>query len=217
MELKEALAKLKTQQHEQEVLASLGANTPAPTTPKSTHYSPGKTSSLEEKAINLLGNGVSSEATAAALGVSPARISQMLSQDDFAAAVTELRYKNLQKHNDRDAAYDSLEDELLAKLKANLGLIFKPEQLLRAIATINGAKRRGQDSPDSNQTAANNIVNITLPNIIVENFTVNSNNQVIKAGQQDLLTIQSGTLMDRVSPEVNKDGHALDAPDSNGQ
>jgi len=39
------------------------------------------------------------------------------------------------------------------------------------------------------------VVNITLPTKAVTKFVTNINNQVIQAGEQQLLTIQSGTLM----------------------
>ena len=68
---------------------------------------------LEDRALSLLGSGISAESAATALGVSPSRISQLLSAPEFAEQVAELRYNNLQQHNHRDANYDSLEDKLL--------------------------------------------------------------------------------------------------------
>ena len=66
----------------------------------------------EERALALLGSGVSPTAVAASLGITDSRISQLLSDENFAAEVATLRYQNLQKHNARDSAYDSLEDEV---------------------------------------------------------------------------------------------------------
>jgi len=159
-------------------------------------------SNTEERIVSLLGQGIQPEEVANALGITPARISQLLSDEAFASRVTELRYQNLQKHNMRDNAYDELEDELVKKLKKNLALIFKPEVLLKAIATINGAKRRGQSAPDQivNQQ---NIVSLTLPVQITQKFVTNINNQVIKAGEQDLITITSGNLLNKVEQALN--------------
>lgn len=157
----------------------------------------GLTSSVESRALELLGSGVSAAQVAAALGVTESRISQLLSQEDFAAAVSTLRYENLQKHNLRDNRYDEIEDKLLDKLDRSIPLIFKPETLLRAISTVNGAKRRGQSSPDQvvNQK---NIVNLLLPSVIAEKFTLNVNSQVIRAGDQELHTIASGALLQKI-------------------
>jgi predicted transcriptional regulator len=154
-------------------------------------------SSIEEKALILLGQGIPAVTVASTLGVSQSRISQLLSQEEFANQVTVLKYENLQKHNRRDADYDEIEDKLLERLKKTLPLMFRPIEILKAIQIINGAKRRGQSTPEQiiNQQT---IVNLVLPAPITEKFTTNINNQVISAGAQDLLTIQSKNLIERV-------------------
>lgn len=174
----------------------------------------GTTTSIEDRALVLLGAGIGGEAVANALGVTPARISQLLSEQVFSDAVSTLRYENLQKHNNRDASYDTIEDRLLAKLEQNLSFILKPRDLLQAIATINNAKRRGQSSPDQvvNQQ---NIVNLVLPTVITEKFTVNIDNQVTRAGEQELHTLPASTLLKSVedaSSERQKTLSHLEAP-----
>lgn len=151
-------------------------------------------SNTQERALQLLGSGIGPEQTALALGVTTSAISQLLSEEHFAARVAELRFTNLAKHNERDTKYDQLEDSLLQKLESLLPLMMRPMEVLKAIQTINGAKRRGASAPESviNQQT---IVKITLPTIAVNKYTVNSNNQVISTGVQDLLTIQSGSLL----------------------
>ena len=168
--------------------------------PKSYGAKEGITSVTEDRALQLLGSGVMPEAVAAALGVTPSRISQLLSRDDFAEKVAVLRYETLQSHNKRDAAYDDIEDQLLDKLKKSLPLMFKPEVILRAIATINGAKRRGQSAPQQTVNQQT-IVSLTLPTSIAARFTVNIDNQVVRAGEQDLITIQSSNLMSMIDKE----------------
>ncbi len=163
----------------------------------SSHYSPGQTSSTEEKALHLLGSGVSAEQVASALGVTPSRIAQLLAEESFAVKVAALRYESLQKHNKRDGAYDSLEDKLLEKLERSLPLLIKPESILKAIAIVNGAKRRGQSAPQQ-VTNTQNVVQLVMPQVIVQKFTTNLDNQVVKAGKQELLTMPSGNLLKQV-------------------
>jgi hypothetical protein len=155
-----------------------------------------KLSSNEEKALNLLGQGVKPEQVAAALGVTSSYISQLVSQPEFAAQVFELRYKNLAKHNERDNAYDRIEDKLVKKLDDLIPLMMKPVEVLRAIQVINSAKRRGSSAPEQ-LTSQQTVVNLTMPIQVIQQFTRNSSNQVIKAGDQELITIQSGN-MDRL-------------------
>jgi len=154
-------------------------------------------SNTEQRILSLLGQGIAAEKVASALGITPARISQLLSDKNFAEKVTELRYNNLQSHNLRDSSYDEIEDQLILKLKKTVPLMFRPETILKAIQVINSAKRRGQSAPDQvvNQ---NTVVNLILPTQITQKFTTNINNQVIKAGEQELITIKSDSLLNQL-------------------
>jgi len=151
------------------------------------------TTSTESRALTLLGQGLGPEVVAAAVGVSTSRISQLLSQPEFASQVAELRFENLAKHNTRDAAYDSLEDQLVTKLKDCLPYMMRPMEILKSIQIINGAKRRGSSAPES-ITSQQTVVQLLMPTQILQNFTTNINNQVIKAGAQDLVTVQSASM-----------------------
>jgi len=188
--------------NQEALLASLGAAIPpalaveSSNTP-SNHYSTGVTSSIEERAVSLLGSGINAESVASALGVTPARISQLLAEKHIADRVSALRYTNLQAHNKRDGEYDNLEDLLLVKLKKSMPLMVRPDQILKAIQVVNGAKRRGQTAPDTS-TTTNNVVNLMLPEVIAAKFITNMNNQVTKAGEQELLTMPSGNLLKQV-------------------
>jgi hypothetical protein len=82
--------------------------------------------------------------------------------------------------------------------------MMKPESILKALSVVNGAKRRGLDSPEA-AGGVTNIVNLMLPTVIAEKFTVNIDNQVTKAGTQDLHTMSSGNLLKHVeAAETNR-------------
>ena len=153
--------------------------------------------SITERALTLLGSGIQPETVAASLGVSASYISQLLSQEEFAAQVAELRFQNLQKHNARDNKYDTLEDDLLERMKDCLPLMYKPLEILKAIQIINAAKRRGASAPDT-ITQQQTIINLTLPTQIVNTFRTNSQNQVVSTGQTELITMQASTLLNKV-------------------
>lgn len=154
-------------------------------------------SGTTERALTLLGSGVPPESVAAALGVSASRISQLLSEPEFAAQVAELRFNSLQKHNDRDNKYDSLEDQLVERMKDCLPLMMRPMEILKAIQIINAAKRRGASTPDS-ITAQQTIISLTIPVQVIQKFQTTQNLQVTHAGDQELLTIQASTLLKEV-------------------
>lgn len=152
-----------------------------------------------ERAIELLGQGIAPVIVAQSLGCSESFISQLLSEEDFLKQVVELRYSALKKHNDRDSAYDALEDQLLTRLQQTMSYLMDPMKIARILQTVNAAKRRGQSTPDS-VTQQSTIVNLTIPSVIVNQFRVTKdvNNQIIEAGDQKLVTIQSGTLRERI-------------------
>ena len=162
-----------------------------------------------ERALSLLGSGVSAEATAAALGVSASRISQLLADEEFANKVAEIKYKKLKSYTERDNKYDEIEDRLLDKLTRSIPLIIKPRDILQSLKVINDAKRRGQQEIEP-AVQVNQLVSIVLPQAITENFTVNINNQVIKAGNQELLTIPSGNLLKRHEQQQEKIGESFE-------
>lgn len=170
--------------------------------------------SVETRALELLGSGIQPESVAAALGVTPSYISQLLSDDEFSQQVTTLRYNALQKHNDRDNSYDSIEDKLLEKLDKSIPMMYKPAEILSAIKVVNAAKRRGQSAPQQ-ITNQQNIVNLVLPTAITQNFVTNINNQVIKAGDQELLTIPSSALLAKAEKE-NEPGKTTPALSEEG-
>ena len=151
------------------------------------------TTSTESRALSLLGQGLGPEVVAAAVGVSTSRISQLLSEPEFSAQVAELRYENLAKHNTRDNSYDALEDALVEKLKDLMPYMMRPMEVLKAIQVINAAKRRGSSAPEA-ITSQQTVVQLVMPTQIIQSFTTNINNQVIKAGTQDLVTVQSSNM-----------------------
>lgn len=147
----------------------------------------------ESQALELLGAGANPVQVASALGVSESLISQFLSQDSFAKQVAERRFTNLLKHNKRDSALDALEDALIKKLENIIPYMHKPQEIIHAFTRINQAKRRGSSAPEHTHTQ-NTVINLTLPVQILRQVQVNAANQVIRAGNQELITVQSGRL-----------------------
>ena len=143
--------------------------------------------------LEMLGNGLAPSVVSSALGISESYISQLLAEESFSYQVTARRYANLQANTDRDRKYDKIEDALLNKMEELLPLMYKPSEVLRAVATINAAKRRGADTP-TNTVVHNTVVQLTLPAAIMSRFVTNVNNQVVEAGEQELVTIAAHNL-----------------------
>lgn len=163
---------------------------------------------VEERAMKLLGNGVPAPHVASTLGISESRVSQLMSQEEFAAAVVALRYEALAKHNAADSELDELETELRLKVKESMALMFRPEQLLKAFQIINSAKRRGSSAPEA-ITQQQTIVQISMPVKVINRFTKNVMNQVVEAGDQKLVTVQSGILLEALKLQQSKREQSL--------
>ena len=153
---------------------------------------------VEQRALELLGSGVGSEAVAAAVGVTPGYISQLLSNEDFAAAVSSRRCDSLAANN------DSIEDKLLVKLEKSLPLMIRPMEITKALHAVNSCKRRGQASTDTTPNKQV-IVQLVVPTQIAQKFTTNVNNQVVKAGDQELLTISSAVLLKQTEAKLEQE------------
>ena len=165
--------------------------------------------STEDRALALLGAGIAPGAAAASLGITESRISQLLSDENFASKVAELRFQNLAKHNARDNAYDALEDNLLERLADCLPLMHRPMEILKAIQVINAAKRRGSSTPES-IIEKQQIIQLSIPLQIINKFQTNIAGQVTEIhtanSTQNLLTIQSGSLDALVRERRNANG-----------
>lgn len=172
--------------------APVPASTSASTADFHTRYK-----GTQGKILEMLGAGLSPEIVATAAGVTPAYISQLLSEEDFATAVTTLRFSNLQAATARDRKYDELEDMLIEKLRDVLPMMYKPHEILHALRIINNATRRGAAAPE-NMVINQTVVNLNMPAPILQRFIKDTNNQVIEAGTQSLVTMPSGQLLNAV-------------------
>lgn len=147
----------------------------------------------ETRAMEMLASGLSMEVVASALGVSISRISQIAAQEDFATELATRRYENLTTQNIRDNKADSIEDKLLAKMDMAVDLLYKPLELAAVYKVVNNARRRGAVAPTTHQNVSV-VVNLQLPTQIIQRFKVTADNQIIEAGGQNLITMQSATL-----------------------
>ena len=158
----------------------------------------------KQRVLEMLGNGLAPVVCSSALGVSESYISQLMSDETFAKAVTERRFTNLQAATTRDRSYDDIEDTLIEKMRDLLPMMYKPMEVLRAITVINAAKRRGASAPE-NTTINSTVVQLILPGVIQSKFVRDVNNQVIEAGVQQLITIGSKNLTSKLAQYKTKE------------
>ena len=134
----------------------------------------------------LLTSGMTQSQAAATLGITPSAVSQLMSSESPELDAARKRSSAL------DAEYDEIEGALLKQLKRTIPLLLRPGEISNVLTRINAAKRRGvaADTP----SGPTQIIQLNLPTRIQNKFVVNSTNQVVTAGDQDLVTIQSAAV-----------------------
>lgn len=152
----------------------------------------------------LLGQGLSNEVVATAVGCTTSYITQLMSEDTFLQVVIGLRAKNLQANTKRDRSIDSLEDKLIEKFEGMIPYITKPMEILAAMRTTNAMVRRGVSATDStviNQT----VVNLTMPTNIMQNFVKNSQGEVVEVAGKTLVTMPAHQLLRNLEHKAKED------------
>jgi hypothetical protein len=168
----------------------------------------------KEQIRDLLGSGLSNEIVATAVGCNPSYISQLMSEEEFAAEVVALRSANLTANNKRDRSIDSIEDNIIERLAdaVNSGTIYKPRELLQAFAVLNRAVRRGVPAHES-LTINNKVVTLSIPTAVVQNFTVNTQGEVVEVEGQTMVTMPAHQLLRKLQSgqlDSGKDGKERD-------
>lgn len=154
-----------------------------------------------EKIKSLLGTGLNIETVAAAVGCDQSYISQLMSNEEFAAEVVTLRAAALTAATDRDRSIDAVEDKLLGKLERYADshiLDLNGDKLLRAFSIVNRAVRRGvpQNLPSApvHQTA---ILNISKN--VINNFVLNTTGEVVEVEGQTMVTMPAAALLSNLA------------------
>lgn len=165
-----------------------------------------------ERVKDLLGSGLDPSVVASALGTTPSYISQLLSDERFREEVLQKKMLLLQAASARDAKIDALEDRALDRLSEVMDFIIKPREVIHAAALLNRMQRRGT-TIDMNLGQKAEVVKLTMPRVLVQNFIVNRQGEVIDVAGQSMVGMSAHQLMHNLqqienarSPEEKKEG-----------
>jgi len=155
----------------------------------------------KEHIRELLAKGLSQASVASIVGVDPSYVSQLMAQEQFAAEVGEGRALAVGAHIKRDERLDAIEDGMIGKVEEMVKSPFmfrKPMEAVRALQIVNGLKRRASTVLDTQAGNAGAVVMLTMPTAIINNFyapVLDINQNVVKIGDTDLITIQSAGML----------------------
>lgn len=159
----------------------------------------------KSRALTLLGSGLGPTEVGTTLGCDPSYVSQLLMDDSFRTQVLALRIENLQAATQRDRKIDKLEDEVLEKLEDNIKWMTKTNDIIRAFAIINAAKRRGAVT-GGDLTVHQTIVAISLPPAARREFITNQQGEVVQVGDKTTLTMPLQNLLrDRLRKQITSE------------
>lgn len=170
---------------------------------------------LKTRILRLLAQGLAPSVVASAVGCEPSYISQLLADPVFENELKDLKYSILTEATDRDDKINKLEDKMIDRIASDVEhnpVAFRNTmERVRALSLVNALKRRGAgaDINSSGQTI-NNIVTLVLPTQVVSRYCQyekDINNQVIKTGDQNLITMQAGQLKSFIEHIGNNDEH----------
>lgn len=171
----------------------------------------------EQRIKEMLGFGIAQETVANSLGLTPGYISQLMSNEEFADSVAQLRMLHEVAPTKRDLSYDSLEDKLLEAMHdmVDNGRFHKPEQVLHALRVSNGMIRRGNHAVSQNKPASV-VINLSLPAAVrdkfipgmdqKERFITNRKGEVIEVNGQTTITMDSKTLVKQIIDQKKAEG-----------
>lgn len=179
----------------------------------------------KDKACRMLSKGMRPTDVAAVMGCEASYITELMNEEEFAVKVLSARMAAAEAHVEHDGNIDSLEEKILKKLDASLTYCMKPETLIRAFQVINGAKRRS-DVGEGIANAAPTVINITLPNVIINQIRLNAEGRVVQVGERELVTMDKNafsqlanghtTAAERMAQQLQEIGRHVEAGISTG-
>lgn len=156
---------------------------------------------LAARVLSLMSAGCTQVQAAHALGVTEAYISQLMAEEDFRHQIAETIQKDFEKTIAIDNNYLEIEKQLSDKLKNAVGYMHSPDQLLKTLRFVNDAKRKsGVGAAVNGGTNGHSVpggphtVNLILPTVIMKDFVLNPNNEVVAVDGKDLSTLNSESL-----------------------
>lgn len=151
----------------------------------------------QDRIRDLLGQGLTNEIVASAVGVTPSYISQLMGDKEFAGEVARLRLASVSADINRDKKLDNIEDKLITSLEqvVDMGGIRKPREILTAVQVLHQLKRRVPAIPTTAGDGHTTIINLTMPTQVIAQFKANAQGEVVTVDGQSTISMNAATLL----------------------
>lgn len=142
--------------------------------------------------ITYLKNGITPIEISRALGITPGAVTQLMQSPAVSTEIAKMQAEQQARSSAIDARYDSIEEKLLIQLEKTVPLLMRPGEIANVLTRINAAKRRGVAHQVAQGPAQ--VLQLNIPIALQNKFVVNAANQVVQAGEQTLVTMQSSNI-----------------------
>jgi transcriptional regulator with XRE-family HTH domain len=135
--------------------------------------------SAKDSALSLLAQGIPANQVAETIGVSESYISQLMSEEDFAAQLQTVKVQAAQEDLDYDKRIDKAEEVFLERIESKSAFA-NLQQSLQAFKVLNTAKRRRDSRVQTPGVQIGQIVNITVPISVLPQYKTNAQNEIVE-------------------------------------
>lgn len=179
--------------------AELAPNTEVPVELK-------KYTGVAGRILNMLTSGCSELEAAHAVGVDPSYVRQLKQEPDFVVQIKAKLLENHERAVQIDENYAAIEKQATDRLKTLVGLVHTPRDLMQIAAFANAAKKKtsGAEKVGEEGSADARLVKVIMPTVILNNFTVNPNNEIVQAGGRSLTTLNSASISSLVNKAMEQ-------------
>ena len=152
---------------------------------------------MKDRIKEMLGRGIPAVNVALAVGCDESYISQLMSDEAFAAEVSAAKAANFDRHAAQDDSLDAQEAKALEKVAQLIPFITRPGDAVRAFQILNSARRRTQNGASLAQQQPSTIVNIAIPQVARVSMLADHQKQVIEVDGRPLITMPAKELVKR--------------------
>lgn len=135
--------------------------------------------SVRDLALEMLAQGLQGSVVAATIGVTESYISQLMGDEDFAAAVQAKRVEQSQEDQKYDDKLARVEEVYLDRIEQKAGMA-NLQQSMQAFKILNAAKRKKDRSLQPATQNIGAIVNIQLPVVLAPKYIMNQQSEIVE-------------------------------------
>ena len=176
-------------------------------------------SSKLDRIANLLASGMKAALVSKIVGVTPSYISQLLADEDFKAALDELKATKLETNATEEEEDKTLKDKMMAaEHKIVDHIVDRLDMMgdghviaaLRTIGDRHDSMRKhnlltkSTNLIGNGQTATVRMVELTLPACAVPELMLGKNNEIIRIGGRDIAPMPINALQNIISAQTEE-------------